>query len=150
MPRPDLGALARERVAPAEAGEEVAGVAESAAAAQPFGCEPCEWVAELSAMSLGGLESHVTVPLQLRDPGVPSEPVRLGRYQIRVVQCVGHHVRQVVRRAERDGARAENVPDGQDRGEAGRPPSPHPAGRFWSDYPLLLLHAQVALSRVFF
>ena len=105
----------------------------SSSAPQPFDCQPSLWSAELSVMSLGtGAERHVTIPLQPAtgaaagaaeavdvDDSNPLPTVDLGAYELRVLRCVGHHARATT-----------SAPN-----------------HVVSDYPLLLLHVQVALRR---
>lgn len=84
-----------------------------------FGCAACTWAAELDGMSLGAAEGHAVLPLQLMRPDEPAPPVRLGNYELRVLQCIGHYTRAGPR-----------------------------VGLLESDYPLLLLHVRVELRRI--
>ena len=105
--------------------ELIGGAAAEEGEADPplFGCSPWLWHAELSIMSLGGgSEVHATLPL--RPESSEGSVVRLGRrYELRVLRCVAHH------------ARGYSNGGGKSSEDSG----------VVSDYPLLLLHAQVAL-----
>ena len=103
---------------------------------QPFGCDSWVWCAELSVIALGGagLEQHVTLPLAPAEHGAPPAPLRLGRYELRVRRCVGHHVRP----AGADAAQAA-LARGASQGRGAS------SALLVSDYPLLLLHAEVAI-----
>lgn len=85
----------------------------------PFGCAPWEWSAVLSAMCVGGeSEGHASVKLRPADADAEGPPpVRLGKYELRVLQCTGHH--------------ATAAPG---------------AGSVLSAYPILLLHVHVGVS----
>ena len=108
------------------------GRSSTASAPAAFGVPPTAWRVELSAMTLGGgHEAHAVLPLQptsaitaeaagdTSEEACPSaaREMSLGPYRLRVLQCVGHHVSGDVS-----------------------------VGRVVSEYPLLLLHAQVALT----
>lgn len=84
-----------------------------------FGCAPFTWLAELDAMSLGESEEHLTLPLALTAGDCTPAPVRLGSHELRILRCVGHYARS-----------------GCELGEV------------VSDYPLLLLHVNIALRRL--
>ena len=89
-----------------------------------FGCEAARWAAEASVMSLGEDEDHLTLALRPAPAGgAPAHRVRAGRYEVCVLQVVGHFL-----------------------GEAERADDELP--QIVSDYPLLLLHAQVSVRRL--
>ena len=82
------------------------------------------WSAEASLMSLGRHEEHRTLALRpAAARGACLHCVRAGQYEVRVLQCVGHFLHELAE---------------------GRPSD----GVLRSDYPLLLLHAQVGVRRL--
>ena len=74
-------------------------------------------------MSLGSHEEHRTLSLRPAARGVCAHRVLAGRYEVRVLQCVGHFLHELA------GGRSRNE-------------------LLCSDYPLLLLHAQVSVQRL--
>lgn len=104
-------------------------------AAAPFGCAPWVWSAELTAFAVGEAEAHLSLPLRPFRPeeaqaaGAAAAPRRLGPFTLHVLQCTGHFVQPA------DTASEAGVAAGAAAGEA------------VSEYPMLLLHAQLRISR---
>lgn len=109
-----------------------------------FGCDTWLWAAELTVMALGGgqAEQHVSLPLHpMSTCGVSAATPRvleLGRYDLHVVQCVGHYATT----ADADAARTARSRSGTSGGASSS------SAIVASEYPLLLLHVQLSLVEV--
>lgn len=103
-----------------------------------FGCAAGAWAAELSLMSLGAHEAHVTLPLTPAAVGdvAVAQSVSLARYELSVTQCVGHFL-------SAGGACKAIAAAAAAAGAASLP-----AHAVASDYPILLLHVELCVRRL--
>lgn len=113
-----------------------------------FQCPPSLWTVELSVMSIGGMdETHATLPLRpSEDDGsteedgpatvaLPTLALCGGRYELRVLRCLSHYAR---------GARPAEVAAAGETST--RPAASRSRSAFVSsEYPMLLMHVQIAL-----
>ena len=127
-----------------------------------FGCAAGAWSAELSLMSLGTHEAHVTLPLVVPaaaavggggggddDDDDATPRVRLGRYELRVAQCVGHFLSDGgARKAVAKAAAAAAAAAAGEEGEGAAASLLPPAHAVASDYPILLLHVELCVRRL--